>query len=153
MPQLAFSIEYAEAIGQVQACDQHYLTNYAVLHFGALYSVLHRNLNCSDIKQGSSRVVIGVTVPIDFCCVCGGRHDLSDIAACEGTSDVRQTLSASKMSKGASKDNISELKELVCSLTLEERKRETLHQIEELRLENELAETRREGRNICRGAN
>ena len=61
-------------------------------------------------------------MPIDFCCVCGGRHDLSDIGACAGTSDVRQMHSVSKMSKGASKDNISELEESVGSLTLEERK-------------------------------
>ena len=126
------------AIGQVRTCDRH----------GLLNQLCCATLWCSISSPAPEFKLFGRTTRFvqgrdrsyyDFCCVCGGRHDLSDKEACAGASEARQTRSVSKMSKGASKDNISDLKESVCSLTLQERKPETLCQIEEPRLENELA--------------
>ena len=55
-------------------------------------------------------------MPVKFCCVCGCRHDISDKEASAGASDSRQAESSSKMSKGASKENIIYLKESVFTM-------------------------------------
>ena len=83
-------------------------------------------------------------MPIEFCLVCGSRHDPLDSVICTsnitGSQDSRTSRSSSRMAKAASKESIAELESSISSMTLEEQRKQILREIEELKLENELAD-------------
>ena len=89
------------------------------------------------------------TMPVEFCYACGNQHDPTDTDLCKSlvASESRTTRSSAKMAKAMAKDPVTEIEASVSSLSLEERRTQTLREIEELRLEDEVAqleETRNE---------
>lgn len=79
-------------------------------------------------------------MPFEFCCACGDSHDTAD--SCKGkkkATEVGRTTrsSTAKMAKSGLTDGVAEI-EALNKMSLEELRRDTMREIDELRLEDEV---------------
>ena len=88
-------------------------------------------------------------MPKSFCSLCGSSHEADNSEACEafrgeGKTTTRSSIRSTKMAKKSAKEEVLELTHDGGSSGLEDRKKEVERVIEELRLEEEVAELEKE---------